>query len=43
LIGDELDEVIAFQFENGRATGFEIRGRAEDKVLSRARRVGTAR
>jgi hypothetical protein len=43
LIGDELDEVIAFQFENGRATGFEIRGRAEDKVLSRARRAGTAR
>lgn len=35
LIGDELDEVITFRFEAGRVTGFEVRGVAEDKVLSR--------
>jgi len=39
LIGDELDEVITFSFEGGRATGFEVHGVAEDKILSRARRV----
>jgi len=39
LIGDEMDEVITFQFAGERATGFEIRGIAEDKILSRAIRV----
>ena len=39
LIGDELDEVITFSFEGGRTTGFEVHGVAEDKILSRARRV----
>jgi len=43
LIGDELDEVITFQFESGRATGFEVRGIAEDKVLARATRAGPSR
>jgi hypothetical protein len=36
VIGDELDEIIAFRFEGGRATGFEVRGVAENKVLARA-------
>lgn len=39
LIGDELDEVITFIFEGGRTTGFDVHGTAEDKILSRARRV----
>ena len=39
LIGDEPDEVITFSIEGGRATGFEVHGVAEDKILSRARRV----
>jgi hypothetical protein len=43
LIGDELDEVITFHFEGGRVTGFEVRGVAEDKVLSRARLVPSRR
>lgn len=43
LIGDEADELITFHFEGGRATGFEVRGIAEDKVLARAIRVRPAR
>jgi hypothetical protein len=43
LIGDELDELITFQLEGGRAIGFEVRGKAEDKVLARAKRVGPSR
>jgi hypothetical protein len=39
LIGDNLDELIIFHIEGGRATGFEIQGLAEDKVLARATRV----
>ena len=35
LIGDNLDEVITFCMENGRATGFEIYGMAENNVLAR--------
>jgi hypothetical protein len=35
LIGDEMDELITFRIENGRATSFEVRGIAEDKVLAR--------
>jgi hypothetical protein len=38
LVGDEMDEIIEFRFEGGRATGFEVRGKAEDKVLARGRR-----
>jgi hypothetical protein len=40
LIGDEMDELIVFRLEGGRATGFELRGIAEDKVLARGIRVG---
>ncbi len=39
LIGDELDEVITFQFERDRVIGFEVRGVAEEKVLARGTRV----
>jgi hypothetical protein len=39
LIGDEMDELIVFHLEGARATGFEIRGIAEDKVLARATRL----
>jgi len=39
LVGTEMDELLTFQFEGGRATGFEIRGVAENKVLARATRV----
>jgi hypothetical protein len=39
LIGDEVDELITFVMEGGRATGFEVRGVAEDKVLGRGTRV----
>ena len=39
LIGDERDELIIFHLEGDRATGFELRGIAEDKVLARATRV----
>ena len=42
VIGDELDEVLRFHIDGGRATGFEVRGVAEDKVLARATLV-TAR
>ncbi len=38
LIGDELDELIVFHLDGARATGFEVRGIAEDKVLARGRR-----
>ena len=38
LIGDEIDELITFLMANGRATGFEVRGIAEDKILARATR-----
>jgi hypothetical protein len=40
LIGDEMDELISFRVEGARATGFELRGIAEDKILARAIRVG---
>jgi len=39
LIGDEMDILITFHLEGSRATGFELRGIAEDKVLARATRV----
>lgn len=39
LIGDEVDELIVFHFEGTRATGFELRGIAEDKVLARGTRL----
>jgi hypothetical protein len=39
LVGDEMDELIEFRLEGGRATGFEVRGIAEDKVLARGTRV----
>lgn len=43
LIGDEMDELLVFRFEAERATGFAVRGIAEDKVLARAIRVGPER
>ena len=43
LIGDEMDELITFRLERGRATGFDIRGIAEDKVLARGIRVSPPR
>jgi hypothetical protein len=43
LIGDELDEVITFNFDGGRVTGCDIHGIAEDKVLARGTRVGSPR
>jgi hypothetical protein len=43
LIGDEVDELIVFHVEGGRATGFELRGIAEDKVLARGVRVRPSR
>ncbi len=39
LIGDEVDELIVFHLEGVRATGFEVRGIAEDKILARGTRV----
>lgn len=39
LIGDEVDELQTFEVEGGRATGFVIRGIAEDKILARGTRV----
>jgi hypothetical protein len=36
LIGDNLDELITFRLENGRVTGFDIYGMAENIVLARA-------
>jgi hypothetical protein len=35
-----VQALITFRVANGRATGFEVRGIAEDKVLARAARVG---
>jgi len=43
LIGDEMDELLVFRFDADRATGFELRGIAEEKVLARATRVGPPR
>jgi hypothetical protein len=43
LIGDEMDELLVFQFDGAGATGFELRGIAENKVLARATRVGSSR
>lgn len=43
LIGDEMDELIVFHLEGARATGFEVRGIAEVKVLARGIRVGPPR
>jgi hypothetical protein len=43
LIGDEMDELLVFRFEADRATGFDLRGIAENKVLARATRVGPPR
>ena len=39
LVGDEMDELIEFRFDGARAAGFEVRGKAEDKVLARGTRV----
>jgi hypothetical protein len=39
LIGDEMDELIGFHLEGARAIGFEVRGIAEDRILSRGTRV----
>lgn len=39
LIGDYVDLLITFQLEGTRATGFELRGIVEDKMLARATRV----
>ena len=36
VVGLEADELIVFFFEAGRASGFEVRGLAEDKLLGRA-------
>jgi hypothetical protein len=36
LVGVEADELVVFHLEGARATGFEIRGIAEAKVLARA-------
>lgn len=43
LIGDEMDELLVFQFAGAGTTGFELRGIAENKVLARATRVGPPR
>jgi hypothetical protein len=43
LIGDEVDELIVFHLEGALATGFEIRGIAEDRILARGIRVGPPR
>jgi hypothetical protein len=43
LIGDELDEVITFQFQGTRVIGFEVHGVAEDKLLARATRASSPR
>lgn len=43
LIGDEMDELLVFRFEGAGATGFELRGIAEKKVLARATRIGPPR
>jgi len=43
LIGDEMDELLVFQFDTAGATGFELRGIAENKVLARATRAGPQR
>lgn len=39
LIGIEADELIVFRVDGAGATGFELRGIAEAKVLARATRV----
>jgi hypothetical protein len=39
LVGTELDELISFKLAGNRATGFEIRGIAEAKLLGRGTRV----
>jgi len=39
LIGVEADELIVFRLDGARATGFEVRGIAENKVLARGTRV----
>lgn len=38
LVGDEMDELVVYQFDGSEASGFEIRGVAEAKLLGRARR-----
>ncbi len=38
LVGTELDELITFKLDGSRATGLEIRGIAEAKLLSRGTR-----
>jgi hypothetical protein len=43
LIGDEMDELLVFRFDSAGATGFDLRGIAENKVLARATRVGPLR
>lgn len=39
LIGVEADELIVFRLDGARATGFELRGIAEAKVLARGIRI----
>ena len=39
VVGLEADELIVFRFEGAQASGFEVRGIAEDKVLGRAVRI----
>jgi hypothetical protein len=39
LIGVEADEVITFHIEGNRATGFDLRGVAEQKLLGRGTRA----
>jgi len=43
VVGDEPDELIVFHFDQGRATGFDVRGIAEDRVLARGSRVSEPR
>jgi hypothetical protein len=43
LIGDEMDELLVFRFDSAGATGFDLRGIAENKVLAHATRVGPLR
>jgi hypothetical protein len=40
LMGVEADEVITFHLDSDRATGFDFRGLAEQKILGRGTRTG---
>lgn len=39
VVGTEMDELLTFRLEGGRVVGFEIKGIAENIVLSRGTRV----